>query len=194
MFGRGLWLVIALPLVASVVHAAVPELLGYDRIEIADGGAWRLLTAHYVHLNAAHAAMNLVALALTLALLGDAARAGVWLGVYALLSLAISAALWRADPGVVRYVGASGVVHGLIAFGALLRWRRARLESVLLLAGLAIKLVVEARSGASPASEALIGAPVVTAAHRYGAIAGAAIAAIVLVMRRGRAFSGRRQL
>ena len=189
-----MWLVVALPLALSFVHAIVPGLLAYDRAAIAGGDLWRLLTAHYVHLNAAHAAMNALALALTVALLGDTARAGAWLAAYAALSLATSAALWWGAPGVVNYVGASGVVHGLIAFGALLRWRDARIESTLLLAGLAIKLVLEARSGANPASEALIGAPVITAAHRYGAIAGAVLGALVHAIRRRRAFSGRGQL
>lgn len=187
------WLValIALVAVASVLHLVWPDALGYDRGQIETGQWWRLLSAHLVHLNVAHTLMNLGAMALVFALLQHAAGAGAWWLTYALLSIATSVALYLLDPNLVRYVGASGVIHGLIAFGAVLRLHTHRTESLVLLAGLAAKLVYEATAGAVGGSETLIGAPVITAAHRYGAIAGAVLAMLVLLARR---FSARPDL
>lgn len=189
------WLVVALVLASSLVHAWVPGVLDYDRSAIGDGQWWRLVSAHLVHLNTAHLAMNLLALTLVIALLRTACAAATWFVAYAAMSLAVSAALLAFEPGLARYAGASGVIHGLLGFGALLRLPAARVESTILLTGLFAKLAWEAGSGPLAGSEALIGAPVITASHRYGAIAGIVLALVVGALRRGRGrFSAPRQL
>ena len=88
-------------------------------------------------------------------------------------ALLISAALYVASPDVAWYVGLSGVLHGLWAAGACRLYRTARLESVAALAVLAGKLALEYRYGPLSAAPA-DGLPVVTVAHRYGALAGLA--------------------
>ena len=189
------WLALALVAAASLVHAAVPGVLDFDRAAIADGQWWRLVSAHYVHLNTPHLAMNLLALTLVIALLRTACTAATWFAAYAAMSLAISAALLAFEPGLARYAGASGVIHGLVGFGAVLRLSEARAESAILLAGLAAKLAWEAGSGPLAGSEAMIGAPVITASHRYGAIAGVLLAlALVALGRHRRRFSAHGQL
>lgn len=192
---RGGWLLLALPVAASVVHGLWPQLLGWDRAAIASGEGWRLVTAHLVHLNAIHALLNLLALALTLALLHPAGRPATWFAAFVAIALSISALLYWREPQLSRYVGASGVIHGLIAWGAVARLATARIESLVLLTGLAVKLAVESRGGPMAGSAALIGAPVITAAHRYGAAAGVAFALAAIAWRHAiRAFSSRRQL
>lgn len=189
------WFVAALVLAASLVHAAMPDVLDFDREAIGNGQWWRLISAHYVHLNMPHLAMNLLALTLVIALLRTACRAVTWFIVYATLALAVSGALLVFEPQLQRYAGASGVIHGLVAFGALLRLPVARVESVILLAGLFAKLAWEAGTGPLGGSEALIGAPVITASHLHGAIAGVLAALAVGAWRRRRAvFSARGQL
>lgn len=188
---RSAWWLVALIGVASVLHLVWPDVLGYDRGQLEAGQWWRLLSAHVVHLNVAHTLMNLGAVALVFALLQRAAGAGAWWLAYALLSIIISVALYLLDPGLMRYVGASGVIHGLIAFGAVLRLDSDRVESLVLLSGLVAKLAYEATAGAVGGSETLIGAPVITAAHRYGAVAGAVLAVFQLLARR---FSARTDL
>ena len=189
------WLAVALVLAASLVHASIPGVLDFDRAAIAGGQWWRLLSAHYVHLNTPHLAMNLLALTLVIALLRTACTALTWFAAYAAMSFAVSAALLVFEPGLVRYAGASGVIHGLVAFGAVLRLPAARVESSILLAGLLAKLAWEAASGPLAGSEAMIGAPVITASHRYGAIAGLVLALAVVAWRRRRSrFSAPGQL
>lgn len=180
------WLLVALVLGLSLVHAAVPGVLDFERAGIGNGEWWRLATAHYVHLNTPHLVMNALALTLVIALLRTACTAATWFVVYAAIALAVSGALLVFEPQLQRYAGASGVIHGLVAFGALLRLREARVESAALLAGLLAKLAWEAGAGPLGGSEQLIGAPVITASHRYGAIAGVVAALLLVAWRRRR--------
>lgn len=175
---------VAVVAVASVLHLLLPDVLGFDRDAVQVGQWWRMLTAHVVHLNVVHAGMNVIALCLVIALVGGATTIGNWWAVYYVIALIISLALFQFEPQLLRYVGASGVIHGLVAYGALLRLGTHRLESGVLLVGLTAKLIYESQAGAVTGSAALIGAPVITAAHLYGAIAGAALAAGHLAWRR----------
>ncbi|MEL6951371.1 MAG: rhombosortase [Pseudomonadota bacterium] len=167
---------VAVIVLASVLHLFLSDVLGYDRNALEQQQWWRLLTAHMVHLNVVHAAMNVVALCLVLTLVGDASTPRSWWLVYYAIALVISLALYQLEPQLLRYVGASGVIHGLVAYGAVLRVSTHRLESSVLVFGLAAKLLYESQAGAVSGSETLIGAPVITAAHLYGAIAGGALA------------------
>lgn len=162
---------------SSAAAMLFPDTLDFDRDGLLQHHQWwRLASAHLVHLNAWHALMNLAALALVMVLLHRATSLRQWFVVYVAIAVLVSIALLLAEPALQRYAGASGVIHGLIAFGALRRLGAQRLESLILLAGLVIKLGWEARFGASAASETLIGAAVITEAHLYGAICGAVVA------------------
>ncbi|MEO0345359.1 MAG: rhombosortase [Pseudomonadota bacterium] len=175
---------VAVVALASLAHLLLPDVMGFDRSALEQYQWWRLLTAHTVHLNIPHTVMNVAALCLVLALVGDATTVRSWWLVYATIALVTSLALFLLDRELVRYVGASGVIHGLVAYGAVLRLGSHRLESGVLLVGLAAKLLYETQAGAISGSAALIGAPVITAAHFYGAIAGGALAASSLAWRR----------
>lgn len=170
--------------------AALPvgwiDALAYQRAGIAGGQWWRLISAHFVHLNLTHAAMNAAALALVWLVLHRAATAAGWLLLGLLLGVSLALALWWLAPELQRYVGASGVLHGLVAFGALRLLKRQRIECVLLLVGLIVKLAWEQRFGASAQTAAWIGGRVIVDAHAYGALAGALLAGADFVWRRGR--------
>ena len=176
--------IVAVIVLVSVVHLLLPDVLGFDRNAFEQHQWWRLLSAHMVHLNVAHAVMNVIALCLVLALVGAAITTPGWWFVYYAIALVISLALYQLEPQLVRYVGASGVIHGLVAYGAMLRLGTHKIESSVLLVGLAAKLLYESRAGAVSGSETLIGAPVITEAHLYGAVAGGALAAGTLAWRR----------
>ncbi len=160
------------------------DALAYDRQAVLAGEWWRLLTAHLVHLGTAHAAAGALAAALGPLLFRAAAGWPGWTAAALAAAAAVDAGLLL-DPAVRWYAGASGLAHGLLAYGAV----RALLAppatgsprrlAAACLAVLAAKLAWEACCGALPASEALTGGPVHVAAHRDGALGGllAALAA-----------------
>jgi rhomboid family GlyGly-CTERM serine protease len=151
--------------------------LQYERGALAAGQLWRLITAHLVHLNTWHAVLNLAGLALLVALFPRSYRPLEWLAIAVASALAIDAGLWFGDRQVEWYVGLSGVLHGVLAAGALAWWRsESRTLAALLSLIIVAKLAYEQSYGALPFSGSI---PVVVDAHLYGAIGGAITAAIL---------------
>jgi rhomboid family GlyGly-CTERM serine protease len=145
----------------------------YDRTALEAGQVWRLLTAHLVHLGWGHLWPNLLALLLIGGLVEEFLKPLEWVAASVVAALAIDAGLYVFDPGVPWYVGLSGVLHGLVACGAvmMLRARQFRIGAVLAL-GVAAKLAWEQSQGPIPLTEASAGGPVIVAAHLYGALSG----------------------
>jgi len=171
---------------AFVMLLAVPagymrEHFAYARGPLQHGEAWRLVTGHLVHLDLSHALLNVVGLALVWALYRGAWRLGEWSVVLVTGMLAIDAGLWWLQPQVQWYVGASGVLHALIAAGVIAQWNTERGICIVVAVLLGAKLLWEAWHGALPfAGESH---DVVLSAHRYGA-AGGILAATALTLRR----------
>ena len=146
--------------------------LRLDRPRVLEGELWRLFTGHLVHLGWGHLAMNLAGLALVWLLVGAALSPGRWATVLAVCALGTGLGL-ALDPRLHWYVGLSGVLHGLLAAGAVAALRGpGRREAMVLLALLAAKLAWEQARGALPGSAALAGGPVLVDAHLYGAVWG----------------------
>ncbi|MBV9344333.1 MAG: rhombosortase [Gammaproteobacteria bacterium] len=181
--GRGLALALlaALLLLPMLAGESGREWLRYDRQALAAGQWWRLATAHLVHLSWRHALLNVLGLALLWALFVRDYSVRQWLWILAAAALAIDAGLWLLDSTVRWYVGSSGVLHGVLAAGALAHLRRREPEGFLLAALLAGKLLYEHLVGALPLAGEVA---VVLPAHLYGALGGGAAALAVGV--RGR--------
>ncbi len=165
--GRWLWLlsiVIILDLVLGLGDS-VAELLRYDRAAIAAGGWWRLLTAHIVHLDVHHLVLNELGLVLVWSLFADAFDAVSWTLIVLAGALAISCGLWWLSPRVVWYVGASGVLHSIMAAGAAKHLAAREWDRWILIVCLGVKLAYEQFGGHEPPM-------VVVDAHLYGAVAG----------------------
>ena len=155
------------------------EWLRYDRLALAHGEWWRLATAHLVHLSWRHALLNVLGLALLWALFARDYAPRQWLLIVCSAALAIDAGLWLLDSTLQWYVGSSGVLHGVLAAGALAHLRRRAPDGWLLAGLLAGKLAYEHWAGALPLAGDVT---VVLPAHLYGA-AGGALAALVLGLR-----------
>jgi rhomboid family GlyGly-CTERM serine protease len=143
----------------------------YDRAALSAGEYWRWLSAHLVHLDTRHAAINALAAGILVLLFFDAFRGLHWLACVSGAWLAINLGLWWLAPEVDWYVGASGVLHGVIAAGALVWWRARDPRAWILLALLGSKLVYEYLQGTALGFSG--DQPVVLAAHRYGSFGGA---------------------
>ncbi len=170
----------------------------FDRAALSSGQAWRLASAHLVHLNTSHLLLNLAGLVLIAELLWNNLRLRHGAGLLAAAAFGISGMFWILQPELMWYAGLSGVLHGLWAGCALaillppaglcsapdarspspgcdkdafnrLAPRWMGLASLLLLVA---KLAVEMGYGASPRLATTIGAPVLVTSHLYGAMIG----------------------
>ncbi|MDB5855006.1 MAG: Rhomboid family protein [Herminiimonas sp.] len=193
------WMLCAVVSVLAAIFTWCPgalQHLRYDREAILSGEVWRLFTAHLVQLNTLHLIANLVGLLLVCELLWQALPLRHGVGILLASTFGVNLMLWCLDPTITWYVGLSGVLHGLWAGCALggmstfasdltagphsgmnsAAGRDALWIGVgaLLLLGVKLGLEFAGSGGVSTTSAASqwIGAPVVTAAHRYGALSG----------------------
>jgi rhomboid family GlyGly-CTERM serine protease len=165
-----LTLLLLLQLGGTVTCAA----LRYDRSALLEGQWWRLASAHVVHLDLRHALLNGLGLVLMWALFVRDYRPRQWFLILLGAAAAIDAGLWFRDTGVLWYVGASGVLHGVMAAGILAELRRGELAGLALAVFLVAKLTYEQWAGALPFAGAAV--PVVVNAHLYGSLGGVAAA------------------
>lgn len=184
----------ALPLVLMALSLGlqmggetVRDSLRYDRAGIENGELFRLLGGHLVHLGWAHLLLNLAGLALIWALLGDRLRTAEWLAVLLVSIVAIDIGLWLSLPGLIWYVGLSGVLHGMFAAGIPALWSSRRMEAALLALVLAAKLAYEGFVGPMPGSADSVGGSVITESHLFGAIGGLLVSVATIVSRQRKA-------
>jgi rhomboid family GlyGly-CTERM serine protease len=142
---------------------------------------WRLWTAAFVHWTPWHLAANTIGCAVVAAF-GWAAQvppraALAWAAAWPLTHVGLAL-----QPALVSYGGLSGMLHAGVAIAAwhLLRHAQGRTRAlgVLVLAGLAVKIVLEAPWRAPTQTVPGWDFPVAPLAHATGALAGLLCAAI----------------
>lgn len=166
-------------LVLGVVAAALQfggeplrELLAYEREGLQAGQAWRLLSAHLVHLGWSHLALNVAGLAIIAWLVGHVFSGLRWLLIMLLSIAAIDAGLWFLNAEIEWYVGLSGMLHGLLVAGLFVGVANRDREALVLSAFVIAKIAWEQFSGPLPGSESTAGGVVIVDAHLYGAFGG----------------------
>ncbi|MDP9013177.1 MAG: rhombosortase [Pseudomonadota bacterium] len=176
--GRWFWLLLILLALGVVLGLGdnVNELLRYDRGAIAAGGWWRLLTAHIVHLDAHHLILNGLGLVLMWSLFAADYDPVEWCAIVLAGALAISSGLWWLSPRVAWYVGASGVLHSVMAAGAAKHLVERAWDRGILMGLLGAKLVYE-QLGLHRQFGLHEQPLVVVDAHLYGALCGFALGA-----------------
>jgi rhomboid family GlyGly-CTERM serine protease len=172
-YGIALIGVLALLLAPELDGQAARETMSYQRAALSDGQWWRLLSAHFVHLDLEHAVLNSLGVVLMWALFARDYEARGWLAIYLVACVAVSTGLWFFSPEVTWYVGASGALHGVMTAGTLAHLRRGDLDGWILGIFIVVKLAYEQFAGALP----FAGSPdTVVDAHLYGAIGGVVLA------------------
>ncbi|WP_346838299.1 rhombosortase [Microbulbifer sp. SAOS-129_SWC] len=144
----------------------------YDRALIAQGQWWRLLSGHLTHSGTAHFLLNSAGLALLWVLHRSHYRPANFFGVVALIALGCGLGLYWFSPATQLYLGLSGVLHGLVIWGGYRDIASGWRTGYLLVAGTWAKVAWEQLVGASDATARLIGVPVATDAHLWGAATG----------------------
>ncbi|OCW97492.1 rhombosortase [Alishewanella sp. HH-ZS] len=150
--------------------------LEYNQTMIWRGELWRLLSGQLLHSNVYHLLMNLAGLAVLMILHGRLpGRLAVGWQLLLLL-LATALALLLLAPEIDIYVGLSGMLHGLLCYGAVADLRQGYRSGMLILIGVSAKLALEQWQGPDPVLGAQIGAEVAIDAHLLGALCGVLLA------------------
>jgi rhomboid family GlyGly-CTERM serine protease len=92
--------------------------LRYERAAILEGEVWRLFTGHIVHFDLRHLVLNLAGAGLMVLLFATGYAFRHWLWILAASVVAIDVGFFVLEPQLLWYVGVSGVLHGVLAAGA----------------------------------------------------------------------------
>lgn len=181
------WVAIGIIMLCIALHlAGFADLLRFDRHAIETGKPWLLLTGNFVHLGTSHLMMNMLGFVLVVTLVWEHFSWIEWVLVTLFSSLVVCVGLYFFDPDINFYVGFSGTLHGVIVAGCLADMRHYPKSAALLLALVAAKLIWEQFAGPLPGSEDVAGGSVVVNSHLYGAIGGALIGAVLVVLQKQR--------
>jgi len=171
LIGLGLAVMVLLWLGGDIVQSS----LRYDRERIVHGEYWRLITGHWVHGGLRHMSLNVLGALVIAFLFARTYSVRQWLLILFASLLAIDVGFLSLMPQLGWYVGASGVLHGFLAAGAIVWWRtESRIMACALSAIVVGKLAWEQWQGALPISGDM---PVIVDAHLYGAVGGVLAAA-----------------
>lgn len=168
----------------ALQSAGFDQSLRFDRDSIGAGNIWLLLTGNFVHLGTNHLLMNMAGFALVVALVWTRFNWIEWVLITLFSSLVVGVGLYWLDKEVFWYVGFSGTLHGLIIAGTLADLRYYPKSAGVLLALVVGKLAWEQFAGALPGSESVAGGSVVVNAHLYGAIGGAVLGLVLMLVNR----------
>lgn len=166
--------VVLVLLLVFILPEPVKLLLTYERELIDQGQVWRLLTGQWVHWGFGHFAMNVAGVYLLWLLFAEYAQGSRY--TLAIMGVALSSNLgmYLFDTQVAYYVGFSGTVYGLFAWGAVQDVRCKAPFGWLLLISVCAKVAYDMFVGA--VSLGGTGADVLAvSAHFYGVLAGVAL-------------------
>lgn len=163
--------VVLLLLLVFILPEPVKLLLTYERDLIGQGQVWRLLTGQWVHWGLGHFVMNVAGVFLLWLLFAEYAQGKRY--VFAILGVAMMSNLgmYLFDSQVAYYVGFSGTIYGLFAWGAVQDVRQKAAFGWLLLIGVCAKVAYDMFVGAVSLSGSEVDALAVSA-HFYGVLAG----------------------
>ncbi|MGI2064696.1 rhombosortase [Shewanella sp. MF08487] len=181
------WLALVISLICAGLYlvgltsSAIDNVLAYQRSAINDGEWWRLASGNLLHTNQWHLLMNLAGLWVVLFLHHFHYHLKGLSALFFILCLFEGIGLYVGYPQLLGYVGLSGMLHGLFAYGAVQDIVRKLRSGYVLLVGVILKVGHEQLYGASSDVTAMIGARVATEAHLVGLICGLICALVVFI-------------
>lgn len=174
-------ILLLLTILLFVLPDTQQQLFVYQREQLAAGQLWRLFSGHLLHSNFYHLLLNSAGLLVIMLLHASYQRQLALLWQLLFSGVLISGLLYWQQPEIDRYVGLSGVLHGLLFFGALMDIKTAKTGGVLLTLGILAKIGYEQYQGPDAELGELIAATVAIDAHFYGVISGALLFVLVWI-------------
>ena len=171
----GWYVVVAMLVLMVLLQLIEPPTLRYQHDWLKTGEYWRLLSAHWVHVNWIHLLLNAAGLILCMTLTTPLWSASRWLSYQLIFALGISLLFSAFNPELDWYVGYSGILYGVFLLAAVDLYHRDKLVSVLLAAAIVIKIAIEQSGELNITTSDIIGSPVIVDAHLYGVIMAVAI-------------------
>jgi rhomboid family GlyGly-CTERM serine protease len=177
------WLAIfitAIPVVMFILFGAAPENFVFDRMAIAQGEFWRLITGHWVHSDFEHAAWDVCALFLLLTLCGKQTKIPLF-STFVIATIGIDLWLWFGKFGLDYYCGLSGVLNAIFII-ALYNVRQKTRSPVVWVSGLiaVAKIIIEINAGQAMLTQTAW--PSVPDIHAIGFMIGVAVVATYMVL------------
>ena len=172
-------LVLALIAIAGIFIGL--DALRFDREAIELGQWWRLLSCNIAHLGYRHLLLNLAGLVLVALLFGGHINSRQWSVAIVFTCIATGLCLFLFEPQIRRYVGLSGMLHGVMVYAAVLSWSKQRMINSAVLLIVFGKLLKELIWGPGDI-EAFVGGTVLIMSHVYGALSGLLLASISLLI------------
>lgn len=166
-------LLLILIVVLTLLEPISSDWLMFDRAAIDNGQVWRLFSAHFVHLSPTHMFGNAMGIVLLAYIAGRYLNNLVGLLLLAWCVLVVGLGLyWYADY-LQRYVGLSGVLHGLLLVAPFVSKFYSRRIAGCFLVVIVSKVIWEQSSFYDDmAMVGMIGGRVETNAHLLGMLAG----------------------
>ncbi len=184
--------VILTAIIFQYLHSIGFDLFSYQRAAVISGEIWRLITAHFIHLGWSHLVLNMVVFVAFWWLFDTTFKPLNWLILILSCSVGISLGFVLLDNDLLRYVGFSGVLHGLFIAAALqllldhsrynvppFRW-----EALLIVIGIFAKIGYEQFMGPVPMTQKASGGDVIVSSHLFGTIMGCGSVALFQLMRK----------
>ena len=137
---------------------------------------WRLLSAHFIHMNFPHFLLNVGSLVISVLIFPELKPAKRFLISLLGPSIAVSIGILLFDPEIHWYVGFSGTLYGFLAVGAIGLLGKS-FYAPWVLAFLVVKILWETLYGPMQSSIALVKGNVATQAHFYGVLGGVVVGA-----------------
>lgn len=139
---------------------------------VLQGEIWRLLTAHLIHLDWEHFAMNMIGMGLCMLAFQSHIKPVHWLASFCVIAVFSSLCLLSTYDINQRYMGFSDVLHGWILLGAISIARSEFKLSLAIFVLFWIKIIEENSGLAFFTSGSMELENIATDSHLYGAIGG----------------------
>ncbi len=175
---QGWYFVGAMLLVMVLFQIIEAPDLRYQKNWLDSNEWWRILTAHWVHVNWIHFLLNAAGLLLCVSITTPQWTILRWFVYQLILSLGISLLFSLLNPELGWYVGYSGILYGIFMLAAFDLYLRDKIIAVLLAAAIVIKITIEQSGELNLTTSDIIGTPVVVDAHLYGVLLAVTIALV----------------